>query len=61
MKPTRYLNTMQIIELLDTFILESEKGIRVKKNGSRIRSSSIQKYFYFKNYLYDLLKKQSLT
>ena len=47
------LNTEKFYKLLDKFIIESKKGIRLRTNGKRMGKDSIQNYQTFKRLLLD--------
>jgi integrase len=47
-KNIKFLNQEQFFKLLNDFIKESSSGKRLKKNGSRISSTTVETYGYFK-------------
>lgn len=47
-KKDKFLNQEQFFILLNDFIKESSSGNRLKKNGSRISSTTVETYGYFK-------------
>lgn len=50
-KKDKFLNQEQFFKLLNDFIKESSSGKRLKKNGSRIKDTTIRIYTYFKKVL----------
>lgn len=58
-RKTKFLTQDQFLLLLDSFISDSYKGIRKKKNGQRIKDSTIQNYIYLKKTIEGFLEKKS--
>lgn len=52
-KKIKFLNQKQFFVLYNKFLNQSYKGIRVKNNGQRIRSRSIDNQFYTKKLIYE--------
>lgn len=50
---TNELNTEKFYKLLNKFINESKRGIRLRTNGKRMGSDSIENYQTFKQLLLD--------
>lgn len=56
-KKTKFLNQEEFFKLFEKFIFDSEKGYRMKKNGQRIRSQSVDNYRYTLKLLQGFCKK----
>ncbi len=54
-KKTKYLGQDSFFEFYDKLIKDTSKGRRVKKDGKRIRNSTIDNYFYIKNLVKDFV------
>lgn len=54
-KQTKYLNTAQFFELYAKLIKDTGKGTRIKKDGKRIRSSTIDNYVYIQKQLQEFV------
>jgi integrase len=50
-KQTKYLDTTQFFELYSKLIKDTSKGLRIKKDGKRIRASTIDNYVYIQKQL----------
>jgi integrase len=57
-RTNKYLSQYDFLELFNEFIKDSEKGIRVQKNGKEISRQSIEQYYYIAKYLKDFSKKK---
>jgi len=45
-------------KLFDRFLIETEKGKRLQKNGRRVRNSSLEPYLYLRKLLFDFSVKK---
>ncbi len=55
-KHTKYLTNDDFFELFKKLIKDTSKGIRVKKDGKRIRASTIDTYTYILKLMEDFVK-----
>lgn len=58
-RKTKFLTQDHFMLLLDSFIRDSYNGIRKKKNGQRIKESTIQNYIYLKKSITGFLENKS--
>ena len=54
-KQTKFLNTTQFFELYTKLIKDTSRGTRIKKDGKRIRVSTIDNYIYIQKLLHDFV------
>ena len=55
-KQTKYLDTAQFFELYNKLIKDTSRGTRIKKDGKRIRVSTINNYVYIQKQVFEFVE-----